>query len=74
MKYRKGKENSNKMIKKFILQVLPERVRHIEYSPAVPEPFYVPSGKEPRPKPLGDEFGTVIFRYHPTNVTSYVSL
>ncbi|XP_068979305.1 cytosolic carboxypeptidase 2-like [Bombus flavifrons] len=54
-------------------QVLAERVRHIEYSPAVPEPFYVPSGKEPRPKPLGDEFGTVIFRYHPTNVTSYFS-
>ncbi|XP_060812546.1 cytosolic carboxypeptidase 2 isoform X3 [Bombus pascuorum] len=54
-------------------QVLPGRVRHIEYSPAVPEPFYVPSGKEPRPKPLGDEFGTVIFRYHPTNVTSYFS-
>ncbi|KAK9303389.1 hypothetical protein QLX08_004884 [Tetragonisca angustula] len=54
-------------------QVLPERVRHIEYAPSVPEPFYVPTGKEPRPKPLGDEFGTVMFRYHPTSVTSYFS-
>ncbi|KOX78681.1 Cytosolic carboxypeptidase NnaD [Melipona quadrifasciata] len=54
-------------------QVLPERVRHIEYAPSVPEPFYVPTGKEPRPKPIGDEFGTVIFRYHPTSVTSYFS-
>ena len=57
-----------------MFQVLPERVRHIEYAPSVPEPFYVPTGKEPRPKPLGDEFGTVMFRYHPTSVTSYVSL
>ncbi|KAK1129290.1 hypothetical protein K0M31_020418 [Melipona bicolor] len=54
-------------------QVLPEKIRHIEYAPSVPEPFYVPTGKEPRPKPIGDEFGTVIFRYHPTSVTSYFS-
>ncbi|XP_016772529.2 cytosolic carboxypeptidase 2 isoform X1 [Apis mellifera] len=54
-------------------EVLPERVRHIEYAPFVPEPFYVPTGKEPKPKPLGDELGTVIFRYHPTGVTSYFS-
>ncbi|XP_017888691.1 cytosolic carboxypeptidase 2-like [Ceratina calcarata] len=54
-------------------QVLSERVRHIEDTPASPEPFYVPTGKEPRPKPLGDEFGTVIFRYHPTNITNYFS-
>ncbi|XP_017763327.1 PREDICTED: cytosolic carboxypeptidase 2-like [Eufriesea mexicana] len=54
-------------------QVLPERVRHIEYAPDVPEPFYVPTGKEPRPKPLGDEYGTVIFRYHPISITSYFS-
>ncbi|XP_076238099.1 cytosolic carboxypeptidase 2 [Calliopsis andreniformis] len=54
-------------------QVLPERVKHIDYNPAVPEPFYVPSGKEPRPKPLGDEFGTVIFRYHPIGIANYFS-
>ncbi|XP_076162473.1 cytosolic carboxypeptidase 2 [Ptiloglossa arizonensis] len=54
-------------------QVLPERVRHIDYAPAVPESFYVPTGKEPRPKPLGDDFGTVVFRYHPTSITNYFS-
>nr|XP_012145462.1 PREDICTED: cytosolic carboxypeptidase 2-like [Megachile rotundata] len=54
-------------------QVLPERVKHIEYIPTVPEPFYTPTGKEPRPKPLGDEFGTVVFRYHPTSITNYFS-
>ncbi|XP_077280921.1 uncharacterized protein LOC143907805 [Temnothorax americanus] len=54
-------------------QVIPERVRHIEYNATTPEAFYVSSGKEPRPKPIGDELGTVIFRYCPTNVTNYFS-
>ncbi|CAK9797042.1 Cytosolic carboxypeptidase Nna1 [Anthophora plagiata] len=54
-------------------QVLGERVKHIEYCPTVPEPFYVPTGKEPRPKPLGDEFGTVLFHYHPVSITNYFS-
>ncbi|KAL0100470.1 hypothetical protein PUN28_019658 [Cardiocondyla obscurior] len=54
-------------------QVIPERVRHIEYNPPAPEAFYVSTGKEPRPKPIGDELGTVIFRYCPTNVTNYFS-
>ncbi|XP_036145317.1 cytosolic carboxypeptidase 2 [Monomorium pharaonis] len=54
-------------------QVIQERVRHVEYSPAIPEAFYVTTGKEPRPKPIGDELGTVIFRYCPTNVTNYFS-
>ncbi|KYN37082.1 Cytosolic carboxypeptidase NnaD [Trachymyrmex septentrionalis] len=54
-------------------QVIPERIRHIEYNPATPEAFYVSTGKEPRPKPIGDELGTVIFRYCPTNVTNYIS-
>ncbi|KAG5347830.1 NNAD carboxypeptidase, partial [Acromyrmex charruanus] len=54
-------------------QVIPERVRHIEYNPATSEAFYVSTGKEPRPKPIGDELGTVIFRYCPTNVTNYFS-
>ncbi|XP_025992726.2 uncharacterized protein LOC105203436 [Solenopsis invicta] len=54
-------------------QVIPERVRHIEYNSPTPEAFYVSTGKEPRPKPIGDELGTVIFRYCPTNVTNYFS-
>jgi len=61
------------IIKIMISQVISERVRHIEYNPATPEAFYVSTGKEPRPKPIGDELGTVIFRYCPTNVTNYVS-
>ncbi|KZC06993.1 Cytosolic carboxypeptidase NnaD [Dufourea novaeangliae] len=54
-------------------QFLTIPLRHIEYAPLVPEPFYVPTGKEPRPKPLGDEFGTVVFRYYPTSITNYIS-
>ncbi|XP_029166234.1 cytosolic carboxypeptidase 2 [Nylanderia fulva] len=54
-------------------QVIPERIRHIEHNSATPEAFYVPTGKEPRPKPISDELGTVIFRYCPTNVTNYFS-
>ncbi|XP_011689976.1 PREDICTED: cytosolic carboxypeptidase 2 [Wasmannia auropunctata] len=54
-------------------QVIAEKVRHIEYNPDTPEAFYVSTGKEPRPKPIGDELGTVIFRYCPTNVTNYFS-
>lgn len=50
-----------------------ERVRHIDYTPEVPEPYYVPTGREPKPKPVGDEFGTVIFHYSPTGATNYVS-
>ncbi|XP_011267877.2 cytosolic carboxypeptidase 2 [Camponotus floridanus] len=53
-------------------QVIPERIRHIEYN-STPEAFYIPTGKEPRPKPISDELGTVIFRYCPTNVTNYFS-
>jgi len=56
-----------------IPQVIPERIRHVEYTPVTPEAFYVPTGREPRPKPISDDLGTVIFRYCPTNVTNYVS-
>jgi len=56
-----------------ILQVIPEKIRHVEYIPITPEAFYVPTGREPRPKPISDDLGTVIFRYYPTNVTNYVS-
>lgn len=55
------------------IQVIPERVRHIEYTPSMPEPYYVPSGKEPKPKLVGEETGTVVFRYSPTSATNYVS-
>ncbi|XP_025162604.1 cytosolic carboxypeptidase 2 [Harpegnathos saltator] len=54
-------------------QVVPERIRHIENNSSIPEAFYVSTGKEPRPKPISDELGTVIFRYCPTNVTNYFS-
>ncbi|XP_072756013.1 cytosolic carboxypeptidase 3 isoform X2 [Anoplolepis gracilipes] len=54
-------------------QVISERIRHIEYNSTTPEAFYIPTGKEPRPKPINDELGTVIFRYCPTNVTNYFS-
>ncbi|XP_035741416.1 cytosolic carboxypeptidase 2-like [Vespa mandarinia] len=52
-------------------QVIQERIRHIDYNPINPEPFYLSNGKEPTPKPIDDELGTVIFRYCPTSVTNY---
>lgn len=52
--------------------MISERIRHVDYTPAMPEPYYTPTGKEPRPKPVCDETGTVIFRYCPTSVTNYV--
>ncbi|XP_033217220.1 cytosolic carboxypeptidase 2-like isoform X2 [Belonocnema kinseyi] len=54
-------------------QVIAERIRHADYTPAIPEPYYTPTGKEPKPKPVCDETGTVIFRYCPTSVTNYFS-
>ncbi|XP_023289899.1 cytosolic carboxypeptidase 2 [Orussus abietinus] len=54
-------------------QVILERIRHIEYVPASPEPYYVPTGKEPQPKAVGDEFGSIVFHYCPLSVTNYFS-
>ncbi|XP_011501923.1 PREDICTED: cytosolic carboxypeptidase 2-like [Ceratosolen solmsi marchali] len=54
-------------------QVLADKVRHLKYNPVEPEPFYVPTGKEPKPKPIGEESGTVLFHYCPTGVTNYFS-
>ncbi|EZA59843.1 Cytosolic carboxypeptidase NnaD [Ooceraea biroi] len=54
-------------------QVIPGRIRHVEYNPTSAEAFYVSTGREPKPKPINDDLGTVIFRYCPTNVTNYFS-
>ncbi|XP_024940729.1 cytosolic carboxypeptidase 2 [Cephus cinctus] len=54
-------------------QVIQEKVQHIEYAPATPEPYYVPTGKEPKPKPIGEDSGSVIFRYCPASATNYFS-
>lgn len=48
-------------------------MRHIDSTPATPEPYYVPTGREPKPKPVSEEFGSVIFNYCPTSATNYVS-
>ncbi|XP_058798639.1 uncharacterized protein LOC131668464 [Phymastichus coffea] len=54
-------------------QVLGDRVRHLDYSPAEPEVFYIPSGKEPRPKPVGEESGETVFQYCPAGPINYFS-
>ncbi|KAG8035075.1 hypothetical protein G9C98_001565 [Cotesia typhae] len=43
-------------------KVIAERVRHIDYTPSVPEPYYSPTGREPKPKPINDEFGSLFTR------------
>ncbi|XP_074108800.1 cytosolic carboxypeptidase 2 [Cotesia typhae] len=52
-------------------KVIAERVRHIDYTPSVPEPYYSPTGREPKPKPINDEFGSLVFNYCPMSVTNY---
>ncbi|CAG4941108.1 unnamed protein product [Colias eurytheme] len=54
-------------------QVVEERIQHICWSPASPEPYYVPTGKELKPQPVGEEAGTVIFQYYPMSAVNYFS-
>ncbi|XP_045763673.1 cytosolic carboxypeptidase Nna1-like [Maniola jurtina] len=54
-------------------QVVEERIQHIMWSPASPEPYYISTGKELRPQPVGEEAGTVIFQYYPMSAVNYFS-
>ncbi|CAB3228507.1 unnamed protein product [Arctia plantaginis] len=54
-------------------QVVEERIQHLTWNPASPEPYYIPSGKELRPQPVGEDAGTVIFQYYPMSAVNYFS-
>ncbi|KAI5645151.1 zinc carboxypeptidase domain-containing protein [Phthorimaea operculella] len=54
-------------------QVVEEKIQHITWNPANPEPYYVPSGKELKPQPVGEDAGTVIFQYYPMSAVNYFS-
>ncbi|KAK9728680.1 Cytosolic carboxypeptidase N-terminal domain [Popillia japonica] len=54
-------------------QVLEEKIEHIDHVPAVPEPYYVPTGKEVQPKPVGEECGIVVYQYYPISAVNYFS-
>ncbi|CAH2234171.1 jg9051 [Pararge aegeria aegeria] len=54
-------------------QVVEERIQHIMWSPASPEPYYIATGKELKPQPVGEEAGTVIFQYYPMSAVNYFS-
>ncbi|CAK1551904.1 unnamed protein product [Leptosia nina] len=54
-------------------QVIEERIQHINWSPASPEPYYISTGKELKPQPVGEEAGTVIFQYYPMSAVNYFS-
>lgn len=56
------------------MKVVEERIQHLIWSPASPEPYYVSTGKELKPQPVGEEAGTVIFQYYPMSAVNYVSL
>lgn len=56
-----------------LYQVVEERIQHLTWSPASPEPYYVSTGKELKPQPVGEEAGTVIFQYYPMSAVNYVS-
>ena len=56
------------------LQVLDERVYHIEYAPEQPEPYYKATGKELQPRPVGEEHGIIVYNYMPISAVHYVSI
>ncbi|XP_039226019.1 cytosolic carboxypeptidase Nna1 isoform X5 [Drosophila yakuba] len=52
-------------------QVIEERITHIPYVPAVPEPLNAPTGNELKPRPVGEENGIVVFSYSPISAVNY---
>ncbi|XP_018336175.1 cytosolic carboxypeptidase Nna1-like [Agrilus planipennis] len=54
-------------------QVLEERIRHIQYVPPSPHPYYNPSGDEIQPKPVGEECGIIVYQYYPISAVNYFS-
>ena len=41
--------------------------------PSSPEIFYDPTGKEPQPRPVGEEHGSVVYNYRPASQVNYFS-
>ncbi|XP_017141222.1 uncharacterized protein LOC108155072 isoform X11 [Drosophila miranda] len=54
-------------------QVIEERITHIPYVPAQPEPLNTPTGNELKPRPVGEENGIVVFSYSPISAVNYFS-
>uniref|UniRef100_A0A034V7Z5 Cytosolic carboxypeptidase NnaD n=2 Tax=Bactrocera dorsalis TaxID=27457 RepID=A0A034V7Z5_BACDO len=52
-------------------QVIEERIVHIPYVPAQPEPYNQPSGHELKPRPVGEENGVIVFNYNPVSAVNY---
>ncbi|XP_034124763.1 cytosolic carboxypeptidase Nna1 isoform X4 [Drosophila guanche] len=52
-------------------QVIEERITHIPYVPAQPEPLNAPTGNELKPRPVGEENGIVVFSYSPISAVNY---
>ena len=48
-------------------------MRHLDATPEGPEPFYVSSGYEPKPQPVGEDEGIVVYQYLPTCAVNFVS-
>lgn len=62
------------LVIQWVLQVLEERIVHINSTPPVPEPYYVPTGNEAQPKPVGEECGVIVYQYYPISAVNYVRL
>jgi hypothetical protein len=56
------------------VQVLDERVQHVDTSLSAVEEYYQPTGREVQPKPVGEEAGQVVFQYYPVSAVNYVSV
>lgn len=46
---------------------------HISYIPPTPEPYYLPTGNEAQPKPIGEDCGIIVYQYYPISAVNYVS-
>uniref|UniRef100_A0A0K2TS16 Cytosolic carboxypeptidase NnaDlike [Bombyx mori] n=1 Tax=Lepeophtheirus salmonis TaxID=72036 RepID=A0A0K2TS16_LEPSM len=54
-------------------QVLFSRIKHIRSNPSDPELFYSCTGKEPTPRPIGEDHGSLIYEYISSNPLNYFS-
>ncbi|CAB4057471.1 AGBL2_3 [Lepeophtheirus salmonis] len=49
------------------------RIKHIRSNPSDPELFYSCTGKEPTPRPIGEDHGSLIYEYISSNPLNYFS-
>ncbi|KAK4886670.1 hypothetical protein RN001_002941 [Aquatica leii] len=52
-------------------QVIYPKVTHIYFVPRKPEPYYIITGKEAQPKPIGEKRGKIVYEYRISAMRNY---